>query len=102
VVSKRYIELLRKAILDLHGCESRHVESVPVHEVFRGQTVWRGDVDVFELTRHPKAKRAYAWSYPTGPGNKEERFVAVLKLPPVKDPKSAVKVAIVAEAKKWA
>lgn len=42
----------------------------------------------------------YAWSHREGREDQGERFVAVLELPPVKDPQSAVKVAIVADAKK--
>jgi hypothetical protein len=50
---------------------------------FRGQTVWKGQVQVFDLSGHPKAARCYAWSYPEGPSNQDERFVAVLEIPPV-------------------
>ena len=84
-------------IHQLHGADSTHVESVPVLETFKGQTVWQGVVEVFDLRNHPKAKRAYAWS--TGPGD-DEKFTAVLKVPPVKDPLTAVRVSIVADAKK--
>jgi hypothetical protein len=44
-----------------HGCESLHGESVPVKEVFGGETTWEGTVKVFELVGHQTAKRAYAW-----------------------------------------
>jgi hypothetical protein len=30
------------------------VQTVPVHEVFKGQTVCQGDVEVFDLHGHPK------------------------------------------------
>ena len=73
---------------------------MPVHELFRGETVWKGVVEQFELVGHPKAKRCYAWSHRDGPIDSEERFVAVLELPPVDSPQSAVKVAIVAEIKR--
>jgi hypothetical protein len=33
---------------------------------------------------HPKAKRAYGWSHPEGKEDKDERFVTVLEIPPVK------------------
>jgi hypothetical protein len=72
---------------------------VPVEEVFRGQTIWKGKVEVFDLTGHPKAKRAYAWSHLDGADDSDERFVAVLEIPPVDSPESAVKVAIAAEVK---
>jgi hypothetical protein len=87
---------LQVAIRAMHGCESRHVESVPVHEVFRGETAWRGTVEVFDLIGHAKAKRAYAWSYQDGD---ETKSTAVLEIPPVDSPESAVKVAIAAKAR---
>jgi hypothetical protein len=100
VASKPYIELLRKAFQDLHGCQSKHLGSVPVHEVFRGKTVWEGDVEVFALIGHPKAKRGYAWSHPTGEQNKDEQIIAVLEIPPVISPRTAVQAAIISRSKK--
>jgi predicted nucleotidyltransferase len=50
------IRALQKAILDLHGCNSTWIESVQVEEVFEGQTVWEGVVQVFDLIDHPTAK----------------------------------------------
>ena len=90
------IKSLQRAIKASHGCDSRHIESVPVHEVFRGQTAWKGTVEVFDLIGHAKAKRAYAWQYQEG---KETKTVSVLEIPPVNSPESAVKVAIAAKAK---
>src|SRR5437870_7049113 len=57
---------LKDAIRATHGCESLHVESVPVKEVFEGQAAWEGKVEVFDLVGHRQAKRAYAWSYRDG------------------------------------
>jgi hypothetical protein len=87
-------EALRDAIRNMHGCESTWVESVPVVERFKGEVVWEGEVQVFELAGHPKAKRAYAWSHATETGKR--RFVAVLGMPPVVDAVTAVKIAIAA------
>jgi hypothetical protein len=92
-----YIGELKKAIRDLHGCKAEHVESVPVREEFRGQVVWEGEVEVFNIRGHPKAKRAYAWSHDTENG---KRYVAVLEIPPVDSANKAVKAAIVDEARK--
>jgi hypothetical protein len=99
VANREYIERLQMVIQQLHGCDSKHIESVPVHEVFRGQTVWQGVVEVFALVNHPKAKRCYAWSHREGDNDQGERFVAVLQIPPVYSPQSAVQVSIAAEAK---
>jgi hypothetical protein len=68
---------------------------MPVHEVFQGKTVWHGDVEVFDLTNHPKAKRGYAWSHLDGKSDGRERFVAVLEIPPVDSAQKAVQVQII-------
>lgn len=86
------VEALRDAIRHMHGCESTWLESVPVVERFKGEVVWAGEVQVFELVDHPKAKRAYAWSYATE--GTRRRFVAVLGVPPVDGPVAAVRIAI--------
>ena len=91
VANPEYIENLRAVIGKLHGCGSKHVESVPVHEVFHGKTVWDGIVEVFDLVGHPKAKRGYAWGYDAG---NETRYVTVLELPPVISPETALRAAI--------
>src|SRR5437764_10267183 len=88
---------LRDAIRKMHGCESEHVESVPVTERFQGQTVWDGGVEVFVLHGHPQAQRCYAWSHARDRGG--ERYVAVLEVPPVDWALKAVQVAIAAEAR---
>jgi hypothetical protein len=100
VENKRYIERLTLAVEHLHNCRAIWLESVPVHEVFRGQTAWKGFVEVFALTGHAKAQKAYGWSHPEGPQDQDERFVTVLEIPPVDSPQTAVKVAIAAEARK--
>jgi hypothetical protein len=60
----------------------------------------KGDVEVFDLTGHPKTKRAFGWSHPDDSENKTERFVAVLEIPPVDSPHTAVKMAIYSDIKK--
>ena len=92
-----HLDELRDVIKRLHGSEASHVETVPVKEVFQGQTVWEGEVEVFNIRGHPKAKRCYAWAHATDKG---ERYVAVLELPPVDSARTAVRAAIVEEAKR--
>jgi hypothetical protein len=95
--NKEHIERVKLALEHLHNCGAIHRATVSVHEVFLGKTVWQGDVEVFDLTGHPKAKRAYGWSEkPT----KGERFFAVLETPPIKSALDAVRASIVADAKK--
>jgi hypothetical protein len=71
-----------------------------VNEIFNDQTVWRGEVEVFDLKGHPRAKRCYAWSHRGGPNDEGERFVAVLEIPPVVSPITAVRASIMGDAKK--
>ena len=93
MASNEYIERLKQVIFHLHGTDSRHVESVPVHEVFRGQTAWKGVVEVFDLLSHPKARRCYGWTY-----GEPEEFITILELPPVDSAQSAVKVGVAYQA----
>ena len=85
------------AIKAVHGCDAEHAETVPIKEIFRGQTAWEGNVEVFNVTGHAKAKRCYAWGYRE---RGEWEITAVLELPPVISPETAVKVAIAASARK--
>ena len=94
-----YLAKVQVAVSQLHNCGATWRESVPVHEIFRGETVWKGEVEVFDLTGHHKAKRCYAWSHPENADGTGERFVAVLEIPPVKSPETAVRASIVADGK---
>ena len=94
MTNKEYIERLQMVISQLHDADSRHLESVHVLETFQGETAWEGDVEVFELVGHPKAKRCYGWSY-----GEPEQFITILELPPVDSPESAVKVGVAYQAK---
>ena len=91
-----YIEELQDVIRRLHGVESKHLESVPIKETFKGRTVWEGIVEVFELIGHPKSPKAYAWAYDTG-DPKKLKHVTVLHLGPIGSPLLAVRAAIVQE-----
>jgi hypothetical protein len=46
-------------------------------EVFEGKPAWERTVEVFDLVGHPKAKRAYAWSYHDGD---ETKSITVLQV----------------------
>jgi hypothetical protein len=70
-------------------------QTVPVREMFRGKTLWQGNVEVFDLTGHPKAKHCYGWTY-----GEPEEFITILELPPVNSPESAVKVGVAYQIKR--
>jgi len=54
---------------------------------------------MFELTRHLKARRAYAWGHFDRAKDERTRFVAVLEIPPVDSAQKAVQVQIVKDVK---
>jgi hypothetical protein len=91
------IDELRDIIRKLHGAEATHRESVHVHEVFQGKTVWQGIVEVFDLHGHPKTDTAYAWSHDTDDPENPRRHVTVLHIDPALSPLKAVRAAIMQE-----
>jgi hypothetical protein len=92
-----HITELRDVIHKLHGAHATHRESVPVTEIFQGQTVWDGIVEVFDLHGHPKTDKAYAWLHDTGDPDKPKQHVTVLHIPPAISPITAVRAFIVQE-----
>ncbi len=90
---------LKNAIERMHGCTAAFAHEMPVMETWQGKTVWDGVVSVFDLTGHPEAKRAYAWSEPVA-GSDKRQFFAVLNIPPVDSALAAVKASIVHRQRK--
>jgi hypothetical protein len=97
-----YIEELQEVIKRLHGSESTHVETVPVKETHAGQTVWEGEVEVFDLHAHPQTSRVYAWAHETDDADHPRRHVTVLHIPPATSPRKAVQVSIVSDFREQA
>ena len=85
-VSER-IERLRTAAEAACGCTAIHAESHPVTEMFKGQVVWEGVVESFDLDGHPKATRCYAFHLME---DDQPTFKTVLAIPPVDSPVSAL------------
>lgn len=96
-MSAEGVENARLAVERAAGVKATHLDSVRVVEMFRGELVWQGLVEVFGLDGHPKAKKAYGWAFHDG---KEARHIAVLKIPPVDSPNTAVRAAIASGALK--
>ena len=92
-----YLHNLARAITAMHGCECEHVGTATVHEMSEGQTVWKGEVETFTLTGHPKASQAFSWGRKDDAG--EIRYIAVLNVPPINSPREAVQAYVVHHAK---
>lgn len=75
----------------MYQCKARHIGSERVTERFRGEVVWDGVVETFDIEGHPKAKHCYAWSFSE---NGEPKYTTVLEISPVASPRSAVRAAI--------
>ena len=85
------------AIRHLHGVDAVWLESTPVEETFRGETIWTGTVQTFAV-EHAQATRVYAWSYATTGAKRQ--FVAILGAGPVTSAHRAVQAYIAAEARR--
>ena len=96
-MSKR-IEDIRLVVEVMHNCAAKHERSVPVIEMFGKDEIWEGVVEIFALTGHPNAKLCYAWNF--ADDDAEPHYVAVLELPPVSSPHTAVRAAIASGQKK--
>jgi hypothetical protein len=96
-MSKR-IEDIRRVVEVTHNCAAKHEDSVPVIEMFGKDEIWEGVVELFALTGHPNARRCYAWNFANA--DAEPHYIAVLELPPVSSPHTAVRAAIASGQKK--
>jgi hypothetical protein len=92
----QYLAELQNAIRAVHGCESVFVSTNKVRGMLEDRLAWQGEVETFDLIDHPKAKRCYAWGYEEGG---EFHATAVLELPPVDSPASAVNGALAAKTR---
>jgi hypothetical protein len=95
-----YIAALRMVIREMHHCRAVYYKTIHVNETLEGKTVWAGEVEVFNLIDHPKAKRCFAWAHLEDEKDEKTRYVAVLELPPVDSALRAVQASIMADVKK--
>ena len=84
------IAVFKAAIKNMHDADARLRDNTRVVETFEGETVWEGEVLVFELEGHPTAQRCYAWEV-------DGEVTAVLEEGPVKSARDAVRAAIMAD-----
>ena len=89
-----HIERLKELIEQEYKTTANHVETVPVLETFEGETIWDGEVEVFDVPEFPNADRVFAWAYDDDNG---EQQVTVAQIPPATSPENAVKAYIVSQ-----
>ena len=74
------------------GATAKLVAKEKVYEAFQGDTVWEGEVLVFELLDHPAVDLCYAWEI-------DGEITVVLGEWPVDSALAAVKAVIVADVR---
>ena len=84
------LKTFEQAICAIHDAAAELAERVSVVETFEGETVWEGEVLVFDLQGHPTAQRCYCWEV-------DGQVTAVLHTGPVDSPVKAVRAAILSE-----
>ena len=89
---------LKTAVENLHGCKAVFSYEINVTERFKDEVVWEGPISAFNLEGHPDTEECYAWSESVK-GSDKRRFFAVLKIPPVDSPETAVRASIMADHK---
>lgn len=87
-----YLANLSDAVTAMHGVSCTHSSTARVIETMDGKEVWNGDVEVFELSGHANATKAFAWGYKDE--QCEIKYMAVLNVPPIDSPREAVQAAI--------
>ena len=90
-MNKIPLSAFERAIFATHGVAAELAQRLPVVQTFEGETVWEGEVLVFQLQGHPTAHRCYAWEV-------DGEVTAVLHEGPVDSPLAAVRAAIMADA----
>ena len=88
-----HIERLKEIIEREYSTSAKHVETVAVHEEFDGETVWDGEVEVFEVPEFANADHVFAWEFE----DNGEQQVTVAQIPPATTPENAVKAYLVSQ-----
>lgn len=94
----QYLQNLSEAITAMHGCDCSHLSTAKVIEQVEGNIIWNGQVEIFHLSGHNQASKAFAWAWDN---EGEPNYIAVLNMPPINDPSDAVKAAIASGSFKW-
>ena len=81
------ISLFQRAIHAMHGATASLTARERVHEQFEGDTVWEGEVLIFDLSDHPTASRCFAWEV-------DGEITAVLAEGPIRTATHAVRASI--------
>ena len=79
---------LKHAVTVEHNCRADHSGARVIVERGPDGGVWRGKVEVFDLSGHPQADRCYAWTEKVA---RKTVCTTILRIPPVKSAQTAVR-----------
>ena len=91
-----YTKRLQGGIRRQHGCESKHLESVPLEIQQDGKTIWKGVVELFRLSNGP-ARFCYAWAFAQRGDSYQNEVIVVFADPAVNSPRKAVESYLASE-----
>jgi hypothetical protein len=92
-----YLKVLESAIFIKYECKATRRETVFVLERTQdNETVWTGNVEVFDLAWHETARTCYAWVHLSE--NEPPKIFALPRSQAIGSPQQAVQAAIHAEA----
>jgi len=95
IQTSNYYDSLEAAIMVGHKCQAVHRATVFVHERTEyGLTLWKGNMEVFDIKEHPAAKTCYAWNYNDG---ERSRIFTVLGNEIIDSAQTAVQAMICAD-----
>jgi hypothetical protein len=89
-----FLAAMLREIEEKYDCAAVHRESVDVHEMLDGNTIWKGRVEIFDLTGHAEAIKCYAWAYRDKEKGGNVRLIIVLASHLVDSAQKAVRAAI--------
>jgi len=87
------IEALKQSIYENHACTAIYIQSVLVEETDNSKTLWTGQIEIFEIQGHEKAKIAYGWWQE----NSSIELVTILALTPTMDARKAVQAYLMSQ-----
>ena len=91
------IDSLKRLIEKAYNCKANHAASTPIREMFRGELVWEGVIETFDLEGVVNSSRCYAFEFVL---DDQPEVRTVLAVDGIDSPHKALQAAIAASSKK--
>jgi hypothetical protein len=90
-----YLDWVKAEIEEAYNCPAYYLRTELVQETMDGETLWAGEVQVFGLIGHEKAKRCFAWGHDSHNSSQAGRLIMMLAIPPSLSAQAAVRLQLV-------